>query len=122
MELSAKKEGLVLPMIEIPRLHTVFGGDPKKAFVHFANIGENLGVLADLSFCQFIDQQGRIYQDENIITGYLNQFPSILTLLKDGMMPLTDQSLKEYLAATTIGDKSYIQNATVEALRGKRLI
>jgi len=123
VQMSAAKKGLSLPMIEVARLHKLFGGDPDKAFVHYANLGKDLGVLVDLTFCQFIDEAGKISQGDNPASGSIGEHPAAENLLRDGLMPLTDETLRDYLSATTIaGDKSYIANATVEALRGQRLI
>lgn len=122
VQMSAAKEGLSLPMIEIPKLHGLFGGDPRKAFMHYANLGDDLGVLVDLTFCQFVDESGRISQVENSFSGLVSDSRVAEMLLRDGMIPLTDETLRGYLSVTTVGDKSYIASATVEALRGQRLL
>lgn len=118
----ASAAGLDLRTVEVADIHRPFGFREFKFFQHGFNITSDLSQLIDLTFCQFVDEDGKISQGKLHVSGTLDSVPGLELLMRDGVMPLNDENLRQYLKATTFAsDRSYIESATVEALRGQRL-
>ena len=113
--------GLDMRVIAGHKIHRALGGKPENSFLHYFNFSPDNSRLVDLTFCQFVGEEGRLSQIRNgatLISGSLDSFPGVEGLMTDGTMPLNDESLRQYLKATSCApDKSYIESATVEIFR-----
>ena len=124
---SAERHGASAQTYQLLDVHRIFGGNRDDAFQHGFNVlsvGDQR-YLVDESFVQFIDPATqRMYQGFGLegqpelpISGTLSEHPVAEALLKEGYVLLTDETLREYLrASSTAGDKSYIDQASVERL------
>lgn len=114
----AENKGIHADIFQVNDIHKKFGGQNQDAFRHTFTIlrDKNGSVLVDQTFGQFVNPQTlEIVQGVGSKSGHASEFPLHRLLLKDGFVSLTDDSLREYLRATsTSNDKSYIDQITVK--------
>lgn len=123
-EASRTRLGLIplkAPLYQIYDFHDSFGGKVAgdASFGHEFNILDIDGspFIIDLTFWQFLSPDSGEIQQLTRRSGAVNEHPIIPQLLENGHLPLNDETLRAYMRATTpIGDKSYIDGATVDAV------
>lgn len=90
------------------------------AFAHGFNTVTINGVpfLMDLSFAQFMGPDGELRQggDEKG-TGISNDHPLAQQLLRDGYVPLTDETLRTYMRLLSTHQPDYLDGVTMELLQ-----
>lgn len=115
-----KRNGIAIKTFQNQRVHQLFGAtNLGSAFRHAFNTAIILDkyFLIDITCCQFFRTSGEIKQDDTDISGAQDEHLIAQQLLERGFIELTDQSLRQYLAATTGSpDKGYLQKATVHLL------
>lgn len=118
---SAEKTAVTCDNRQLISLHEALGATVGSAtFQHAINILQTDGgpYLIDISFCQFVQPEtGDIEQGTDLRSGNIKDHPLGRELIEKGFLPLTDETLQEYLRMTTkTPDADYIKSASVEKL------
>lgn len=114
---AAKQQGMEADTLQVSKIHDGFGRWDG-VFRHGFNVVRDRErvYLVDGSFCQFIDPETNEIGDGNVVSGSITDHPIALTLLEQGYVEFTDQSVRDYLRATAGGSKEYIDEVRAQDL------
>lgn len=116
---AAERTGMRGYTFQALTIHEDYGANPLDAFQHAFNIvsSGSSQFIVDASFGQFVNLETGQIGDGGLISGLIEDNPIALRLLRDGYVPLTDESVRDYLRATTGAlDKSHTQRITAREI------
>lgn len=126
---KAKELGLDSVRYQAFAIHGFFGGTEAgvEGFAHEFNVvGDGKRrFIVDLTGVQFADPQtGKVrHKLDGQISGDVSEHPILEKLARDGFVELTEDTFRDYLRFTAgASDKSYIDNATYDAVLANPLI